>query len=233
MQETRPLISTIIPVYNGELYIQEAVQSVLDQTYPEVEIIIVDDGSTDGTSRIVRGFGAPIRYIFQENAGPSAARNKGIASSCGGYLAFLDADDLFMPEKLEKQLLRLQEDPDLDMVFGQVEQFYSPDLSDEEKKRFTVSKMKLPGIFPSAMLIRRAAFERVGFFDTRLRVGQFLDWYMKAMETGLTLYTLDDVVVKRRIHRSNMTSQSSQGEFGDLARLIKSGLDRRRKKGTG
>jgi len=229
MQETRPLISTVIPVYNSELYIQEAVQSVLDQTYPEVEIIIVDDGSTDKTSRIVLGFGGPIRYIFQENAGPSAARNKGIVSSSGGYLAFLDADDLFMPEKLEKQLMRLQEDPDLDMVFGQAEQFYSPDLSDEEKKRFTVSKMKLPGIFVSAMLIRREAFERVGFFDTRLKVGQFLDWYMKAMETGLTLSTLDDVVVKRRIHRKNWSSQASLEDRKAFVRLIKAGLDRRRK----
>jgi len=233
MKADLPLISTVIPVYNGEMYIGEAVQSVLDQSYPAVEVIVVDDGSTDGTKQAVTRFGEQAIYIFQENAGVSAARNNGIKRSRGQYLAFLDADDLFVPEKLEKQLICLQEDPDLDMVFGQVQQFYSPDLSEEERKRYSVSKMELPGMFASAMLIKKAAFERAGYFDPELSVGQFLDWYMKAREGGLKHTTLEDVVVKRRIHRANMTSQASREDFADFAKLFKSSLDRRRNKGAG
>ena len=231
MWVNHPLISTIIPVYNGELYLGEAIKSVLEQSYPNVEIMVVDDGSTDSTAQVSLRFGELVHYFYQENAGLSAARNAGIKRAKGEYLAFLDADDLFVPQKFEQQYACFRDNPDLDMIFGQVEHFYSPDLPEEERKRFAVSDIVMLGLFAGAMLVRREAFERVGFFDPSLRVGQFLDWYMKAREQGLKQTALDEVVVKRRIHRSNMSSQASRDDLADFARLIKFSLDRRRRTG--
>lgn len=120
MNET---ISVIIPAYNAEKYIRAAVRSVLDQTHPAREIIIIDDGSTDGTRQSVeelqkeRGTDAPaIRYIHQQNQGPAVARNTGIAAAIGEHIAFLDADDTWLPTKIEKQVDAFKQDPDIGLV---------------------------------------------------------------------------------------------------------------------
>jgi len=228
MKVSTPLISTIIPVYNGESYLREAIDSTLNQTYSNHEVIVIDDGSTDNTAQIAQSYSNAVKYHFQPNSGLSAARNTGVKRSRGDYLAFLDADDLFMPEKLGLQLECFNTDPTLDMVFGHVEQFYSPDLSEGERVKFSVSEMVMPGLFAGAMLVNRLAFLQAGYYDPTLRMGQFLDWYMKAKERGLKQFILAEVVVKRRIHRTNMSSQASRNEIGDFARLIKAGLDRRR-----
>jgi len=228
MKVSTPLISTIIPVYNGESYLREAIDSTLNQTYSNHEVVVINDGSTDNTAQIAQSYSSAVKYHFQPNSGLSGARNTGVQRSRGDYLAFLDADDLFMPEKLELQFECFNADPVLDMVFGHVEQFYSPDLSDGERAQFAVSEMVMPGLFAGAMLVNRLAFLQAGYYDPNLRVGQFLDWYMKAKERGLKQFILTEVVVKRRIHLTNMSSQASRNDKIDFARLIKAGLDRRR-----
>src|SRR5437588_11039314 len=122
------MISVIIAVYNGEPYIGEAIESVLEQTLPADELIVVDDGSTDATPQTVQRFGDAVRYERRSRAGFAAGRNRGVELSAGDYLAFLDADDRFVPGKLALQLEALRADPALDAVIGHVRAFISPDL---------------------------------------------------------------------------------------------------------
>ena len=116
-----PTVSVIIPTYNRRTYVQEAIDSVLAQTYPDYEIIVIDDGSTDGTDQVLHArYGDRIRYVWQENQGESAARNRGIALARGEYIALLDSDDLWLPDKLAKQIPFLDSHPGAVLALPQV-----------------------------------------------------------------------------------------------------------------
>ncbi len=115
-----PLVTAVIPVYNGEAYVRTAVESVLAQTYAPVECIVVDDGSTDGTQQVCTGLGDAVRYIRKSNGGVSSARNAGVAEAQGQFVAFLDADDTWLPEKLQKQMVMIRERPGTGMVYSGV-----------------------------------------------------------------------------------------------------------------
>ena len=117
-----PLVSVVIPVFNGEAFLREAVQSVLAQKYSPIEIIIVDDGSTDGTATVARSLPETVRYLHQTNKGPAAARNRGIEHAQGSLIAFADADDLWPADKLELQLPYLINDPAIEIVMGRIQQ---------------------------------------------------------------------------------------------------------------
>ena len=137
--KSKPLVSVIIPVYNREKYLAEAIESVLAQTYRPIEVIVVDDGSTDGSADIAKRFGSPVRYYFQPNSGAGAARNRGIAVARGSFLAFLDSDDLWVEDKLTHQMAAFERHSDVDIVSGHVRQFYSPELSEH-----TMEKIRCP-----------------------------------------------------------------------------------------
>ena len=223
--ETVSLVSVIIPVFNGERYLAEAIESVLSQTYRPIEIIIVDDGSTDESARVAQQF--PLSYCFQPHSGPGAARNRGVDQARGEFLAFLDADDLWVPEKLAWQIATLAARPELDAVFGQVEQFNSPD-ADAIVKPERFAGMILNGLCAGAMLIRRAAFMRVGLFATHWQVGDFVDWYPRAQEAELEIVTLPEVVMRRRVHTSNLTVRLRDTANFEYTQILKAALDRRR-----
>ena len=219
-----PLISVIIPVYNGERYLGEAIESVLGQTYRPIEIIVVDDGSTDESAYVAQQF--PVRYYFQQHSGPGAARNLGVEHSRGEFVAFLDADDLWVPEKLAWQLAAFAARPELDAVFGRVEQFRSPD-TDSGAPLARFMDMPLNGLHVGTLLVRREAFMRVGWFATNWHVGEFIDWYARAEETGLKSVVLPQIVMRRRLHNDNLTRQE-RAAAGDYARILKTALNRRR-----
>ncbi|HWP47773.1 MAG TPA: glycosyltransferase family A protein [Candidatus Limnocylindrales bacterium] len=222
---TASLVSVIIPVYNGERYLSEAIKSVLAQTYRPIEIIVVDDGSTDESARVAQQF--PVRYCFQLHQGPGAARNHGVEQARGEFLAFLDADDVWMPEKLTRQMTTLAARPELDAVFGQFEQFSSTDAGVAAQSARFVG-MTLNGLHISAMLIRRAAFMRVGLFATHWHVGQFVDWYARAQEAALEIVILPNVVMRRRVHTNNLTIRCREMVMGEFTQILKAALDRRR-----
>jgi glycosyltransferase involved in cell wall biosynthesis len=215
------LVSVVVPVRDGEAYLGEALRSVLAQTYSRLDPIVVDDGSRDGTPDVLAGFGDAVRGVRQKPAGTAAAVNRGIALARGSLLAFLDADDLWTPQKLALQTAALANDPRLDLVFGQVRQFRDPDLP---------TAPPVPGLSKGTMLIRRESFERVGSFDTSWRIGDFVDWYARATEHGLVSEMLPDVVMLRRIHTGNSTSRDP-GALVDYARVARAALDRRRARG--
>ena len=227
MTEKGPLVSVIIPVFNGEKYLREAIESILAQTYQATEIIIVDDGSTDSSPVIARSFAPRIRYFHQNNSGISAALNRGIELSRGSFLAFLDADDLWKEDKLMRQMAVFDNNPDVDFVFGQVKQFFSSELDEDQRKKVRIPAEIMPGIFKGCMLVRRSSFFRVGTFETSWKIGDFIDWYLRAMEKSLKSIVLNEGLMLRRIHADNtgIRERKSRSEF---VRILKASLDRRR-----
>jgi glycosyltransferase involved in cell wall biosynthesis len=230
--ENFSLVSVIVPVYNGERYLAEALASAIGQTYRPIEIIVVDDGSTDDSGAIARRFGAPVRYDSQSHAGIGAARNRGVELSFGRYLAFLDSDDLWTKDKLARQMAALRADPALDIVFGYARQFYSPELTAEERNKIYCPPEPMAGYYAGTMLIARMAFDRAGRFDTSWRVGEFIDWYARALKAGLKSALLPDVAAERRLHRVNQ-GVIERGAQSDFLRILKNALDRRRAAGDG
>lgn len=223
-----PKVSTIINVYNGERYIAEAINSVINQEYSNMEIIVIDDGSTDKTKAIVQKFVPHVTYIYQENLGIASAKNNGIENATGDFFAFLDADDLWTKEKTTIQLNQLLKDASLDMVFSFIEQFYSPELSEEERKRYYFPEKPSPGIGSVTMIIRKESFNKVGLFNSQWRKGIFNDWYLRACEIGLKSEVNPEVFAKRRIHNNNH-GIIHRDKSVDYVRMLKASLDRRRK----
>ena len=220
-------VSVVIPAYNRERLVAEAIDSVLAQSVP-LELIVVDDGSTDGTAEVVSAYGDAVRYHWQANQGIAGARNTGIALSRGPLLAFLDSDDVWMPEKLAHQLALLDGDPHLEAVFGHAEQFYDPSVDETFRRHHPIKVQNVPATLSAAMLIRRAAFDRVGLFNPEVDYGVDVDWYLRAQEAGLRSHVLPEIVYRRRIHEQNINT--TDGAEANRARLraIKRSLDRRR-----
>ncbi len=222
-------ISVIVPVYNCEKYLAVAIESILTQTHPPHEILVVDDGSTDRSSEVARKFGTAIRYTRQENAGISAARNTGVSLATGDLLAFLDADDLWTQHKLQIQQDALQREAGAKLIFGLVNQFITPDIDPKVGQRLASPVEVMEGFTAGTMLLSRSLFDRVGSFDESLTVGEFIDWYSRAKELGLQSHLVDEVVLRRRIHGEN-TGLQQRSDRKDFARILKGSLDRRRAK---
>jgi glycosyltransferase involved in cell wall biosynthesis len=225
-----PLISGIVPVFNGEQYLAEALDSILTQTYRPLEIIVADDGSTDGTAAVVARYGNRVRYLFQPNAGTAAACNLGIKAAQGDFIGFLAADDLWHPEKLARQLARFQVRSDLDLCVTHVQNFWIPELRKEAElfRNHRISQ-PLPGYVPQTLLARRAVFETVGYFNVRLRHADSTDWFLRAAEYGAVTELLPDVLVYRRIHQSNLSRRLAPSSRSEYLQLLKQTLDRRRR----
>jgi len=223
-----PLVSVIIPAHNSGSHLRATVESVLAQAHRPLEVLLVDDGSTDGTPALAAGFGAPVRVLRQECAGHAAARNAGIRAATGEYLAFLDHDDLWSPEKLSLQLACLREDATLDLVFGHIRNFFSEELTAEEREAIRAPLLPLPGLLQGAMLARRTSFLRVGLFAPEKAIGDFIDWYGRAMLAGLRTRMLPDTVLHRRIHRNNHQRRNRHLVGAGYLQAVKELLDRRR-----
>jgi glycosyltransferase involved in cell wall biosynthesis len=221
------LVSVVIPAYNGRRYIAPALDSILAQKYRPIEILVVDDGSTDSTVQMVRGYAPEVRVIEQEHRGHPAARNAGIRAASGEFLGFLDQDDLWSPDKLELQIACFERHPDLDLVFGHIQNFFTPEMPPDERKRLAVPLRPLPGLLQGAMLARRRSFDRVGLFSEERSIGDFLDWYGRAMLAPMNVEMLPETVVYRRIHADNY-QRKHQHQLRENLRAVKDLLDRRR-----
>jgi glycosyltransferase involved in cell wall biosynthesis len=225
----KPLVSAIIPVFNYDRYLGEAIESALSQTYSNLEVIVVDDGSTDKSSQVARSFaGRGVRYCHQANTGIGPARNRGVLLAQGDFLAFLDADDRWPVEKTERQLRAFENDPELEMVFGQAVQLQNgPEWEAGVNERKLPASGMVPGMVAGTILIKRDAFSRVGEFPGGLKVGEFIDWYSRAVALQLRSLVLPDMFLWRRIHDSN-TGVRERKSVSDYARVLKASLDRRR-----
>ncbi|MBY0549707.1 MAG: glycosyltransferase family 2 protein [Candidatus Obscuribacterales bacterium] len=213
-------ISVIIPAHNAEKHIEQALLSVANQSYAPHEIIVVDDGSTDGTAELVNNLSDVATVLLsQPNSGAAAARNFGIKQATCPLIAFLDADDLWVQSKLALQVDAMK-DAQLDAVFGHVVEFVDGTDAAEGKP--------IPGLSPITMLARRELFSTVGEFSTEWCLGEFIDWWARAKEHNVKELMLDTVVAKRRIHAENqgVVKQSSRQDY---AKIIAAAIQRRRR----
>ncbi|HOH99097.1 MAG TPA: glycosyltransferase [Bacteroidales bacterium] len=195
--------SVIVPVYNGEAYLTQALDSILSQGIRFREVLVVDDGSTDRSAEIARTFSAKVRLITQENKGAAAARNRGITMAQGTYLAFLDADDLWVMGGIKLLLKTFTNQPDLDIVFGHVEQFISPELDESARRPLRNELREMPGYLMGAMVAKKLVFDKVGLLPENLQLGEFIDWFHQAQHQGVKYKMLEPVVMRRRIHTTN------------------------------
>lgn len=228
-----PSVSCIVPAFNGERYLREALDSILAQTYRPLEVIVADDGSTDATAAIVSSYGDRVRYLFQPNAGPAAACNLGLSAAQGDFIAFLAADDLWHVEKLARQMNCFERRPELDLCVTHVQNFWIPELH-EEAERFRGHRISqpLPGFVLQALLAKHASFHTVGNFDPALRYGDATDWFVRAMEQGAVVELMSDTLVFRRLHRTNLTRQMASASRDEYLQIVKMILNRRRQKAT-
>lgn len=175
-------ISIVIPAYNSEPCLRETLESALAQTYPAYEIIVVDDGSKDRTEEIARSYGDRIRYIKQQNTGIAGARNRAIQEATGDWIAFLDHDDLILPDKLEKQVALIEANPNLVVVYSTFKYLYTDGSTNEvpvfpAKELWPAIRYRTP-ILPSTSIIRRSAIQEIGGFSTDPRLRMIDDWDM-------------------------------------------------------
>lgn len=225
----RPEISCIVPVFNGERYIREALDSILGQTYRPLQVIVADDGSTDGTAAAVATYGDRVCYLRQANAGAAAARNLGLGAARGEYVAFLDADDLWHPDKLARQMARFEARPELDLCVSHGQNFWAPELhTHAERLRDHPRAGPLPAYVTGALLVRRALFAKVGSFDATLRHADQAEWFRRAADHGAVAELLPDVLLYRRIHAANLSHRAAPDSQAEFLRLAKTSLDRRR-----
>ena len=225
------LVSVIIPVYNSENYLAQAIESVLSQTYRPFELIVVDDGSSDRSREIAISY-PQVKYSYQQNSGVAEARNRGIHNSRGKYIAFLDSDDLWLPEKLSLQIAAFGNDSSLEIVTGYVEQFVSPEIDPDTAKRYSFPDRPLVGYSPSAIMIKRSALEKTGVFHEDFQGGEVISWFTNVFEKRVNILVIQDVVARRRIHGNNISIRKKPGKEKTITRILKSSLDRRRAKKT-
>lgn len=225
-----PLISLIIPAFNAERFLAETIESILAQGIDPIEIVVIDDGSSDATAAVAARFGHPVRCISQPNSGAPAARNSGLAAAKGEVIGFCDADDSFLPGALRLQLEKLLANPEIDVVVGRYVHEaviskpgepleYAPvETSDDHVLQLGVS------------MFRRRAFDKVGGFDEELRQCDDWDWFMRARELQVPILFHTTTIMRHRLHDSNITrDQDATRHYTAL--MLKRSLDRRRKAG--
>jgi glycosyltransferase involved in cell wall biosynthesis len=227
MSSGQPLVSIIVPAYNQGHYLAEAIRSCLDQTYPAFELLVVDDGSTDNTREVAQGFGdSRVKYFYQENRGLSAARNTGMNNSRGDLLTFLDSDDRFLPQKLERLVPLFANDPDLGFAAGQailIDQDGSIlDRPFESSLPEPLENLALGNPFHvgSAMVSRRWQ-EKIGFFDETLRSYEDWDYWLRLAIAGAGMKTIRQPVSMYRFHPDQMTRNGRQMTAASMAVLDK------------
>lgn len=220
------LATIIIPVYNGERFLKETVQSVLKQHYRPVEIIVVDDGSSDETALIAKSHNE-IKYIFQNNQGQTAAMNAGLLAANGKYISFLDADDILLPEKLSRHIDYLDEHQGVDIVMSKMKNFKDPSFESGAAISFKIDESE-NHTFATAT-IRKTLFEKIGNFNTLYKHAKEMDWLFRAKEAGAHIEIDQSTVLLRRLHDSNM-SYNTEAKSSEYIHALKSSIIRKKTK---
>ena len=218
-------VSFVVPVHDGARYLAECLQSILSQTAPPLEVIVVDDGSTDESADIARSFGPPVRYLHQPHSGAASARNRGTAEARGDLIAFLDADDLAVPYRLEVQLARFAANPALEFCDAYSRNFWSPEIPVDARnvaprEQFTHGNAPKAGLIIT-WLVKRSLFERVGGFDETRVLGEDAEWRDRMESAGVASETLQDVLAMRRLHADNLTRRNYDEYLRHVVRRCK------------
>jgi len=213
-------IAVVIPSFNQAKFIAEAIDSILNQTHPIDEILVVDDASTDNTCQIIRNQFPSVRLLINKtNQGPSYSRNCGIAASTSDFVTFLDADDLLPKDKIEWQYDFLIQHPNIDMVAGLGDYFFSDQISKNDQRRAYLEGNPRFNVNLGAFLLRRNVFDRVGMFAVEMRLSEDQDWYMRTREAGISLHIEEKISLNIRVHDANTTSGISFKNSGFINAL--------------
>ncbi len=213
----QPLVSAIVPNFNYSSFLEECLDSIIAQDYPNLEVIVVDDGSTDDSLELLKKFESKVTIISQSNQGVSAARNRGILESKGEFIALVDSDDYWEPTKISKQMMELQRtqsdlvysgvdlvSPDGGEKVGVLRPEYSGDCS-EMYRRYPARAIVLLGC--SNALFRRSVLGKSGLFDIRLSISADWDFFRRYCDHGKVTYTSESLT-NYRVHPANMTTYS-------------------------
>ena len=220
------LISAIVPVYNGEKFLGDALSSIFAQDYRSIEVIVVDDGSTDDTGAIAQSY-REVQYFYQERQGSAVARNTGIDNSKGELIAFLDADDLWLPNQLSTQAAYLTKHPEIVYVCGRSKNYLEPGVTCPPWIEPDELLQVYDAIQLGSILARRSLFETVGKFNSTYLQGQDLEWFCRVKESGVPVGYITDTVLIRRIHDNNI-SHNQNGSIQARLRMLKESIDRKR-----
>jgi glycosyltransferase involved in cell wall biosynthesis len=219
-----PSVSVVIPVFDGERFLAEAIASAKAQTYPPLEVVVVDDGSRDDSAEVAARLGA--RVLRRPHLGASAARNAGIAAARGDLIAFLDADDRWPVERLAVQVQRFTQRPDLGFVLGRARLFLDP--GSPRPTWFTDPEAGETVLARETVVARRELFDRVGAFNESIDICEDFDWLVRCRDAEIPYEVLDDVVLEYRVHDANTgLSRRADLELG-LLRTLRSSVQRKR-----
>jgi glycosyltransferase involved in cell wall biosynthesis len=225
-----PTVSCIIPTLESE-FLGASIESVLSQTHRPLELIVVDDCPGDEVAALVRGFGEPVRLLRGTDTGPAAARNAGVAAARGELIAFNDADDLWHPEKLARQVARFHARPELDASVTHVAIFWEEEVAwEEEALRDNPRAQVIPGWATITLLARTQAFEQVGPLEEGRTFTDAVDWFARARDAGLEIELLDDVLVHHRRRSGSLTRRREEGEREFLG-FLRDSIRRRKAEG--
>lgn len=222
------LISVIISAYNYGPYLADAIQSALGQDWDPLEVIVVDDGSSDDTLAVARRFEPRVAVIAGGHEGPAATRNRGIAVARGAYMLHLDADDLLMPGALRTLMGVFAHDGRCDIAAGHFSCFLSPELSHAVASGLDVPRDPQRGHLAGVAIIRAEVFASVGLLDSRYEPGSDMEWWLRAAGRSVSIRLIDDVVCRRRMHGSNHSLRNSAMRKRLLLRLVREARQQKR-----
>ncbi len=222
---SKGLVSIIIPVYNGEKFLKEAVESVYAQTYKHFEIVVVDDGSTDGTVELVKSY-PDIQLIEQEHKGVAAARNNGLSHARGEYIAFIDCDDIWNPDKIEKQINFFKKKPETGVIVCYEILFVQPGNLPPKHIKEDFFKNEHPAYIPSAVIIKKSIFESVGKFNEELEVGEDTDWFARAKDLNIGMTVVPEVLLHKRLHQNNLSNLVDEN-ISVLKKILRESIKRK------
>ena len=226
-------VSVIIPAYNCAHFLPEAVDSIRRQNHPALEIVIVNDGSTDATAEVAASFGDRVRCVHQANGGCAAARNAGLEAARGEFVSFLDADDLWPEDTLARQLPVLTGSLQAGIVLGKTQALSLVESAGGEPAHFEPFAYPWHMTILGSALCRRRVFETVGRFDVAIENGSDdVDWFFRAWECGVETILIDPVTLLYRMHSTNLTADGGS-KTRNLLRALKRSLGRRRERNDG
>ncbi|MDZ7957761.1 MAG: glycosyltransferase family A protein [Aulosira sp. DedQUE10] len=218
-----PLVSIVIPLYNCEKYLAEALDSVFAQTYRPIEVIVVDDGSTDDSAKIAQTYPS-VRYLYQSNQGAAIARNVGIALAEGELIALLDADDVWQPNKISLQVQYLNQYPQIGILATKVYQFFESEVEIPSEFRHDKLLGEQPGMIPSTLVIRKTVFDQIGGFSPEFVPSEDTEWIYRARDSQVEIAMLPEVMVMRRFHGSNISWKTVSTSSSRLLKILKASI---------
>ena len=204
-----PLVSVVIPVKDGELFLAEAIESVLAQSYERHEIVVVDGGSRDRSREIATSFAA-VRVVDQRGPGLPGAWNEGIEATRGELIAFLDSDDRWLPGKLTAQVGLLERAPELGYAICRVRFFLEPGVPVPKGFRPELLEGDYEAPMPSAVLVRQGALEQVGRFDESFGAASDIDWFARFKDSSIELGRVEEVLLEKRVHDRNLSLRAPE-----------------------